>query len=216
MLFYTIIVDIVFICFVFAVVFLRSRDAGWFRHFTWFLLLTFLVELAGYLCYFVFHRSNHRIYNFFMPIEFCFISWVMFQIFQRFTRSGYIILSMLFLFFLIYSIESISTGFSEYSTKANIIFSICMVTLCLIYYYRLIRSDEYINVFRHADFWIVTGLFVFYFVETASNFFFNYTAAINKSSIYPIRYIIHILLNLILYGCWTYAFICKYKEKISY
>src|SRR5882762_3580752 len=126
MFFYTIITDIVFLCFIFSLVFLLNKKSGWYVHFTWFLLLSCLVELSGYLTYFVFHHNNHRIFNYFMPVEFYFIGWVMYKVFLPLFNGRQLIGIMLAIFSIIYLWEGFRSGFSEYSTLANSVFSVSM------------------------------------------------------------------------------------------
>jgi hypothetical protein len=215
MLLFTTIIDIEFLCLVFSLIYLTNKHIGWYIHFTWYLAITVVVESLGYYTYFYLHRSNHMIFNLFLPLEFVFTGWIMFKVYEPMLHSKYAIMLTLAIVCIIYLTESITNDFSEYSTRANIAFSIAVVVSCLFYYYHLIKTDEYINVYKYGDFWVVTGLFIFYFVETASNFFFTYTSSINRKSIIPIRFIIHIILNFILYSCWAYSFICRYRRKIS-
>jgi hypothetical protein len=214
-MFYTIITDLVFLCFLVALALLTNKRSGWYVHFTWFLGLSFLVELSGYLTFFVFGHSNHRIFNFFMPVEILFIGWIMLKVFRPLKDARWLIGIMWTVLFTVYLWENIRSGFREYSTVTSIVFSAGMVLACLLYYFHLLRSEEYLNVYRHEDFWIVTGLFLFYFVQTGCNFFFDYLAIINKDTIKPIRYDIFIVLNFILYAAWAYAFLCRYKKTIS-
>jgi hypothetical protein len=68
---------------------------------------------------------------------------------------------------------------------------------------------------QHPPFWIVTGLFFFNFGSIACNLFFDYLMVKIPKEYIPINYIIFTVLNFILYGCWSYAFICRYRQMIS-
>jgi len=214
--FYTSIVDIVFVCFVCSVFFLKQKNAGWYRHFIWFLGLSFLVELAGYLCFFIYHTKNHFIFKFFMPVEAIFSFWAMAHIFKNLIRNTALLFWVVTgSFIACYTIEVLSIQFTEYSSISSDVLSFAVIILCLLYYYLFLKQETYTNLWQHADFWVLTGFFLFYFVITASNYFFKHVSGINQKSIIPLRFSILIVINLILYGCWTYAFLCRKRKTIS-
>ncbi len=194
---------------------LTHRGAGWYRNFTWYLLLVVLAENAGYLTYFYFKHNNHWIYNCLLPVSIFFITGILYKICQPRFNSKPIIIMGLVVFMLSYLIESIRSNFLEYSAITKILFSVWVVFLCLLYYANLIKEETNIEIYTYPPFWIITGLFFFYFVSTTTNLFFDYLIQVNKKSLVPIRYSISLILNFILYGTWSYAFICYRKNPIS-
>ncbi|HMH23269.1 MAG TPA: hypothetical protein VK563_15900 [Puia sp.] len=214
--FYSTVIAIELICLIFSLFLLSGKRTGWYRQLIWLLVLVVGVESSGFYIYFIRHfRSNYLLFNIFLPVYVFYTGWIMYQMYRPLSNSRILITGMLAVFSAIYLLESIPTHFIVFSANANTSFSICMVIICLVYYYFLIKTEDFIDVYRYADFWLVTGLFFFHFVSTASNFFFKYMTIINKDSIVPIRYSIEILINFILYSCWVYAFICRYRKTIS-
>ena len=203
------------ICFILSLIYLNNKKVGWYRSFIWLLLFTVIAENTGWAVYFYFHANNHWVYNTFLPIESFFIAWILYKICQPHFNSKPIIIAGLAAFSLSYLIESVKTNFTDYSMVANILFSICAIIVCCMYYYYLLKEENNIVVYKHAPFWIVTGIFLFYFVATSSNLFFKYLVEINKTKLVPIRFTIFLILNLTLYGTWSYAFKCQYKKTIS-
>jgi hypothetical protein len=204
------------ICFIISLFCLTNKRVGWYKHFLWFLLLTVIVENVGYFTYFYFNiKNNHWIYNTYLPILTFFIGWVLFKVGQPHFNSKALVLSGLVVFTISYLIESIKSHFTEYSAIASILFSICTIIICFIYYFRLLNDETNITISTHEPFWIISGIFIYYFVSTSANFFFKYLIEINKIKLVPIRYSIFLFLNLALYGTWAYAFICKQKKTIS-
>lgn len=205
----------VFTGFVIALVCLSNKREQWYKTFPVFLFVVSLVEVFGNLIYFYWHRpNNHWLYNAYLPLQFSFISWVAYKICKPYFNSKPFLLTGLAVFIISYCIESFRSGFLNYSSITKTIFSVWMIVLCFVYYYRFLQKEERLAIWSHADFWIISGLFFFYFVSTASNLFFDYLVNLNKDQLRPIRYTIFLVLNIFLYGSWSYAFICKYRQTI--
>lgn len=213
---FTIIVTLALLCWVSSLFFLRKEKTGYLKHMIWFLGLTTLAELTGYLVYFQFHqKNNYWVFNAFLPIEIFFLSWLFYKILSPYYNSKPWILAGLTIFSAIFFYESFQQNFAGMSMNAKKFSSLYLILLCLSYYYFLQKNEEYIQLKKHPAFWIVTGCFFFYFGSVACDFFFDYLLTINNTSIKPVRYIIFIVLNFILYSCWSYSFLCKYRQAIS-
>jgi hypothetical protein len=213
---FTIIVILTFVCWISSLAFLMKRHTGYLRQMIWFLGLTTLAEFTGYLVYFQLHqKNNYWVFNAFLPAEVFFLSWLFYKILSPYCNCKPWISAGLTIFTILYVYESMQSGFLGMSMNAKNFASVYLILLCLSYYYFLLRSDEYIQLKSHAPFWIVTGCFFFYFGSVTCDFFFDYLLSINKGTIKPVRYIIFIVLNIILYGSWSYSFLCKYRQTIS-
>lgn len=214
MLYLTIII-IVFLCWISSVILLR-RQRDYFKYMKWFLGITFLAELFGYIVYFVLHqKNNYWVFNAFLSVEVLFLSWFIYKVISPYVKSGNWVFGGVTIFLLLYCYESFGSNFLDMSMKAKNFASLFIITLCLVYYYFLLKDNNYINLKKHPPFWIISGCFFFYFSSIACDFFFDYLQKINTTSIKPVRYVIFIVLNFIEYGCWSYAFLCKYRQTIS-
>lgn len=209
---YTTTIIVETICLIISLVFLNN-EKSWWKYFKWFLLLTVITEVCAYYWYFVLGKNNHWIFNFYLPIEVAFIFVVLSKFLKVYSRRDLIIKFIVFL--ISYIIESFVNHFREYSSVSNDIASVLIIIECCIYYYLLLRKSEYINITSDSSFWIVSGLFLFYFGSTASNLFQNQLVRLNAKTIVPVRYIIFLVLNFIMYACFSYAFICRSRHKIS-
>ncbi|MBN9295821.1 MAG: hypothetical protein J0I41_02370 [Filimonas sp.] len=194
---------------------LTKAKPAWWKSFIAFMVFTCIIEVIAYRAYFVHHVSNHGIFNIYLPVEVLFVSFVLYKICQPYFKSGPVFIAGSVIFLIAYFIESFKSRFGEYSSAANNIASAFFIIMCCVYYYCLLRKEETVDIVIHPAFWIVSGCFFFYFGGTACNFFFTYLSSLNTKTFIPVRYIIFIILNFILYACWSYAFICKYKHKIS-
>ncbi len=193
--------------------YLDNKKGNW-GYFRWFMLLTVIVEIIGFILLTLKH-PNHWLYNIYLPLEMGFKFYILYKLCYRLFRVELLLAASLVLFAGFYFYESFSSGFSKYSFMSNSIGSIGIIIICCSYFYHFLKKEDYVNIYTHAPFWIITGLFFFYFGTTACNIFFNYLASIYVKQHIPIRYIVFTMLNFILYGCWSYSFICKYRQPIS-
>jgi hypothetical protein len=121
------------------------------------------------------------------------------------------------MFFSIYTYECFTQPFTIFHNYSWIFFSFSMIVACGLYYYLLLMDDEYINLGLHTPFWFVTGIFVYFFGSSVCTLLFKQLMRINIVEGISIRYLLFILFNFILYSCWSYAFLCKYKQtKLSW
>nr|HPM29102.1 hypothetical protein [Chryseolinea sp.] len=201
---FTIIILFSFTCWLSSLILLRKKQAGYLHHMTWFLGLTTMAELSGYLVYFQFHqKNNYWVFNAFLPVEVFFLSWLFYKILSPYCNCKPWILAGLTVFFTIYLYESFQSSFLGLSMNAKNFSSVFIIVICLSYYYFLLKSEEYIRLKTHAPFWIVTGCFFFYFGSVTCDIFFDHLLSINKVTIKPVRYVIFIVLNFILYSSWS-------------
>jgi hypothetical protein len=214
---FTLITIITLLCFLFSLACLDKKKVGWWKYFSWFLLLTTLVEGVGYCLYFIFGIKNHILFNFFLPVEYIFLSWVIYKLSEPYFNSKPWILSGLTVILTIYLYESIKGHFLSYSTNSTIAASIYYTILTGLYFYFFMKKEKYETLKLFPPFWIIAGIFLFYFCGTAVNFYFDYLSSINAENPKALkltRYKIYIILNFILYTNWAYAFICKYRQSI--
>lgn len=200
-------------CLCFAVFTLRSVKAPW----TFFIL--YLLSVVGIETYGLYtaqkHLSSNIIYNVYVFINFFFVQMILYRI-GNLNSTGKVpawFFSVLFLLF--YVGELLYNGFREF-TQTSIVLSNILITIqCLYYFYSLMKQDHFVQLKTYAPFWIVAGLLIHAFGSTASFLFYGYLVAINKELNIPVRQIIFLFLNFILYSSWSYAFVCKYQQRIS-
>jgi drug/metabolite transporter (DMT)-like permease len=215
---FTLITLIVFTCFIFSLICLQKNETGWWQKFRWFLLLTTLVEGSGYCLFFIFGIKNHALFNSFLPVEYVFISWVTYKLSSPYYNCRPWIGWGLAVVITIYLYESFTAKFNGYSANSTIAASVFFTLLAGLYFYYFMKHDKPEKLGTFPPFWIIAGIFIFYFCGTGINFFFDYLAFVN--TVHPFnlkltRYKIQIILNFILYACWAYAFICKHRQTIS-
>jgi hypothetical protein len=189
-----------------AVCMLHDRSAVW-RWMIVFMLLTCLTEIGGlYIIKNHISNNNNWLYNIYLPIEIIFTYWMYANLIKALTpyyRIG--LIAGLLLLGLVYQHDMYRYTFFKYANLTFTVFSVMIVLNGLYYYYLLFKVEKYIDLKFSPGFWWVTGTIFFYFGATVCNIFNEYY----PESFYLIAYYIFGILNIILYGCWTYSFICR-------
>ncbi|MBV9986967.1 MAG: hypothetical protein JO301_04775 [Chitinophagaceae bacterium] len=201
------------VCMLFAFRFLAGEENYW-GSFRWFMVFTVVVETIGYVLLMQ-GKVNHGLYNLYLPVEMFFKYYILYRLCRSYFRVTYWIIPFLVLFVALYIFEGITNHFDRYSVQSNSVAALGILIICVSYFYHFLKKDEYVNIYEHAPFWIITALFFFYLGGTACNLFFDYLADIYRKQHIPVRFIIFTILNFMLYGCWSYSFVCRYRRKIS-
>lgn len=195
-----------------------SRDMSrlW-RSFILYLLLVCVTESAGIILR-NFHMRNAALYAAFIVFECLMISLFFYHIFKRYHKSQTLLYVWLIIFLLFYLTECSLGNFKIFPAITATMMSVAFVLASLYFYLLILKDEKFRTLGTYAPFWIVNGILLYYFGSTACNVFYDYLAK-NERGITPfasVRYIIFVVLNLLLYGCWSYAFICRYFQKRSY
>ena len=211
------------ICFLIALLCLAKDANLLWRSMILFLFLTCITEMLGiyfkkiFLADMAHQHQNVWLYNILLIFQAIFIS-LMFQSFlNKYIRSKPIIIGGLLLLAAIYLYEISAHGIFQYNEKTNTVMLVLFVIYSLLFYYHLIKDDEYTNLLHLASFWWVGGLFLFYFGSTAANIFIDSLSQQKGLSVKFLSSFIFKMLNVLLYSFWSYSFICRQRlTKTSY
>ena len=203
------------LCFLIALVCLRKDSDQTWNYFSVFLLITCFAELSGIYLKRNHHPHNAWVYNILMVFEAGFVNIMYLKIFKRTVKAKIIIISGIIIFVILYTFELLNHGIVEYNDLTYTVMSVILVIYALFYYYRLMSNDDYIQIGYSAEFWWVTGVLFYYFGETACDLFYDKLQAVYVTPLHTLTYYIYKVLNILLYGCWAYSFICRrWLEKI--
>jgi len=204
-----------FFCFAISLLCLyKDKDKAW-RGFILFLLLTCMVETAG-----IYMRSlvkpNFMLYNIFLVIECAVLNYFFYHLFKAYHNLKVLLAGWFVTFLLFYFIELYKTHFKAYVSTSSTIMSVELILAGVYYYYRLLKEEKYRQLSKYAPFWWVNGTVCFYFAGIAGNLFFKYLLQEKGILItHTARYIVFSILNVILYSCWSYSFICRHFQRTS-
>jgi hypothetical protein len=197
------------ICLIFAIICLAKDVSLVWRSMILYQLITCIIEFSGIFVERAGHY-NYWVYNILLVFDAGFMSLMFAYIFKQYHQSKLIVITGLALFIMLYAAEFIFQGFSlseKYNNLTYTVMCVVYVLYSLYFYYLLLKDEHYIHLKYSPIFWWVAGTLLFYFGNTACNLFSNQLRAIK---IYQhLSYYIYKALNIILYGFWSYSFICR-------
>lgn len=203
-------------CLLFATICLKNDTSFTWRSMILYLLVTCIAEFYGVYIEKE-EQQNYWVYNIFLLFDTGFMNLMFTYIFKQYHQSKFIVVPGIVFFIILYAYELIVQGFSlskKYNNLTYTVMSVIYVLYGVYYYYLLLKDERHIYLKYSAVFWWVAGTLLFYFGDTACNLFSNQLRALK---IYQhLSYFIFALLNIILYGFWSYSFICrKWLAKTS-
>lgn len=161
------------------------------------------------------HFDNARLldytrnwYGFFViPIEFLFFYWFLWKHFARQKERRWIALgAVLFMLSLaaewLFFYDTNATFISLSYTMGNLI----LLVFILMYFNGLVHSKRILNFTRELEFWICSGLLLFYLCTFP--FFGLYNYFLEKfPEEFRIYYVVMLLLNILMYGIFSFGMI---------
>lgn len=203
-----------FFCLAISIIFLYGEKDKVWKCFILFLFLTCLIEIAG-----IYMRKlalpNFMIYNVFLAIECAVLNYFFYHLLKIYHNLKMLLAAWLGIFMVFYFIELYVTNFSAYVSASSTFMSVELILVSIYYYYRLLKEEKFRQLSKDASFWWVNGTICFYFAGIAFNIFFKYLIPDKTFVTHSARYIVFSILNVILYSCWSYSFICRYFQRNS-
>src|SRR5688572_13928343 len=143
-----------FICLLFALLYVgRKKRAGFWFYLVWFMVFILLIEGIGWTMAVQFKKSNHFLYNIALPIEFLFITWILYNIFKPLTNSKPWIIVGLTIFIVSFAVESFQKNFIIYNNFSATLASILFVIASGYFFYLLLRNEDYVDLMKSPSFW---------------------------------------------------------------
>lgn len=186
---------------------LHNKGNTYWRLFMIYLLLVIVLEAVGFSLA-INKKINYPVYNLLILVQALFFSFLFYQ-FNTSKKIRQWLMLLLFLFICFFIFEGLGSSFLAYNKSSRQIFSFYIVLFCCIYYFSILQNDEIIHPLKHPPFWIITGLFFFYFGSAAMFAFFDKASKSKQSGDVAFYYIIMGYLSCILYGSWIIGFICR-------
>jgi hypothetical protein len=198
------------ICFLASLLLLNGRINKIWKLFIPYLFLTCIVELTGIYLKGL-HHPNQWPYNILLVLQIL-ITSVFYKYLLNIYKSGkyLVIWGGVIVLYICYCIEIIEHTFFIFNDVTYTVMNVLFVIYSLYFFYLLINDGKYIKLKFSAEFWWAVGAVFFYFGSTAVNLF---RGKLHRLIIFghnhSVTYYLYIILNVILYACWTYSFICK-------
>lgn len=206
------------ICLIVSVICLwNDKEPAW-RLMIVLLLAIFISETGGRYVYFNSEsHNNHWIYNISILFQIT-INHIMFAyLLRHYKNFKWLFISGIVLLGLCYTYDMYNKGFFWFANNTYTLLEVLLVIYGFVYYYYLLNDDSIVHLKFLPAFWWVAGILLFAFGSTACNIF--------DKRLYPLMigdhhltYYIFRLLNVLLYGFWSFAFICRkwlYKPQVA-
>ncbi|HEY0679915.1 MAG TPA: hypothetical protein VGD17_16640 [Chitinophagaceae bacterium] len=175
--------------------------------------ITFLAELTAVYWFRVFNlKTNSPIYNIFMPLEFTAYAFFFKQILtnRKAVAVAKVFLVLLPLAWLATTLFKF--GLMKWNSYFLILGSCCTVILSVLYYAQLLANREPVKLLRVPEFFIVTGMLIFYTCLLPYLGSLNYLIANHKQLAISLLDVLRIL-NIFMYSLFIYAYICQMKVR---
>ena len=205
------------ICFAAALVFLlKDKEPAW-RMLIIYLMLTCITEFTGIYIREVLHGPNMAVYNIYLLAECFFVSTFFYHLFKDNNNKFKWWMAWPGVFLVMYITELFYNNFRSFVSVTASVMSVVFVLASLLFFYNKLKEEHFEPLLTSAQFWWVSGTLCFYFGSTVCNLFNDYLIN-NEVVVYDrsIRYLIFNILNIILYISWSYAFICRYRQRKLY
>ncbi|HVI47200.1 MAG TPA: hypothetical protein VM802_20145 [Chitinophaga sp.] len=159
------------------------------------------------------HVSNVWVYNIFQLAECFSISLFFYHLYRQYVNIRKWLIAWLVVFVVIYITEATDNHFQRFNNATATIMAVAFVLASLYYFYLMLKDTRYQSLGFYAPFWWISGVLLFYFGGVIFNILFQYIAD-TANFPFSMRYIIFNILNIFLYTSWSYAFICRYRQRI--
>jgi len=176
------------------------------KFFLYFLWYTFVVELLGAYLGYVVDVKNFWLYNAFTITSFLFYFYWYHSILEsQLFKKLVFVFSAIFLIVAAWSL--VYHNWVEYHKYTFITGALSVLVLTLFHFYQLLYSDEVLIVKYKLSFWISTALLLFYMGMIP---LFSLSGYIEFRGLSYL--VILLILNSILYGCYSIGFIWTKKK----
>lgn len=203
------------IAFIAAIILLRKRTGRW-RLFIVLLFLTIVVEAIGWFeAYHLKRANNSTPFNFLLIINLNFVLWIFCDAepLRRNRRTFYWVMTIFSAFALVNIIRF--QGLHHYNSITDVVADITMATMSCYYFYAVLHEDRFRNLLRDEYYWLAMGTLFYSLGATLLFLFLDYFLAYYKKTGFNVFSYLNYSLNVLLYGSYVLAFICRYRNTKS-
>jgi drug/metabolite transporter superfamily protein YnfA len=203
------------IAFLAALRFLPQRVGVW-RLFVLLLLATILVETGGWYSTYIWKKStNQWIFNILMLVSNAFWIWI-FRFAEPMHKAGRP-LRVLFTAFVCFGLANLLffQGFWVYNSYTDIFGDLLVAVVCCYFFYASLQEELFRDFLRYEYFWLANGLLFSSLGSMVLYIFIDYLYAFKRHTQINVYGYINYGLNIILYGSFVIAFICRNRNTRS-
>ncbi|NVK29084.1 MAG: hypothetical protein HWE14_13605 [Flavobacteriia bacterium] len=167
-----------------------------------------LVEGASITLHYLEVNNNMPLYHLYIGMEFFLVTYLYSAILPVFlTPKRQLLLSGAFILALLIKLLDWESIFAFPSILRPVESSI-IIALSVIYFLSIMKSEEFVNLFKSATFWISSAMLIYF---SANMLIFAYTDYLAQQSmeLFSAVWYIHTGLNVIFYSLLTVALLCR-------
>ena len=171
--------------------------------------LTWLAEFAAVDGMLAIHAHNNMlVYNPFMLVEFCVFA-IYFKWCSQFIWLKKLINLYLVVFTLLWLVcVFVLFGINKWNSYISVVGSAFTIFFAAVYYYQLLTSNDIVLLKNTPEFWIATGVIIFYAGNLPYTGMLNFLDENYKELASHLTFVLKVL-NIIMYSLFTYAFLCR-------
>ncbi len=210
---------IVLIAFLTSLISFRSGLPFHLKLFAGLLGLTFVVEIFCLYFLWTLHIKNTMVvYGPFNLVEF----WVYGYFYYLLIRVK-ALRRIILLFLVVFPIFWLATfififRFNQWNTYVTVAGSFFSILFVLMYYYQLVMAEEIQSIRHLPEFWIATGMLMFYLWELpffgTLNFFLSYYLAHRSVNLALLN--TRLVLDCLMYASFSYGYLCRIVNTTKY
>jgi hypothetical protein len=190
-----------------------KKNPPYLRVLPFFLLFDVIVEFTGQHVMLAGH-NNVWIFNLYSVVEFSYFLYYFRQtIYGAAVKKKIRILQFILPVLCLVNIFFIQ-GIKVFHTYSYVLGSLLMVGLGVLYFYRLFKNREQLNLLREPSFWISIGVIFFYVCALSTVGIINYIAVLPRAIINNMQTIIQIEAAFF-YLFYIIAFLCRTNTRKS-
>lgn len=158
-------------------------------------------------------HGNNWVYNIYIVLEASFTGAMYLYLISKYSRQKRLHTGIFALLAALYVGELFMNGsFYRFNDISTTTMSVLFIGYGLYYFYLLIKDPGYLKLSKYPPFWWVAGNLFFYYGSTVMSLYFAIFKLQNQH-VFTHRQDIYLCLNIILYGFWSYSFICRYHQR---
>jgi hypothetical protein len=197
------------VAFLTALLLVSKRNSFWWL-FIVYLAVVIAIEAGGFYLKEL-QKPNYLLYNFLMIVQAVFFGYIFYQFLDT-AKTKKIVLVLFAVFLLFFIVEAINNSFAQYNTYSRQGLSLIVVVVSCMFYFSVLKNDSISSPLIYPPFWIVTGLFFYYFGTAAMFAFYKSVYQIKLAGNISFYSLVMGCLSCILYGSWIIAFVCQKKQ----
>lgn len=204
------------VCLVAAILLVNQKQSGFWRSSILFMGLITVANTTGFALERYLQIVTILPQNVILIVKAFYFAFFFSKIYSPVLETKIWVLSALSLFILLFTWETTFVGLKGHHMISQNFLAILIMISSLGYFYFLLKENKNLDIIYHPPFWFVTGLFFYYFGSVGFSLLLNKAMIGYLASNTSAEALLGLSLSFILYSCWIFAFVCRYRQTLIY